>query len=136
MFSDDDIAALFTLAATHKANGEMDLVDEAFLATVAKGVPPGVQVLYLFAVSFGCADAPPTSLEEASHWDVFVLELEGQEGQVMPVPLLKQLEDQLAANLFAVAEFRRRDEGDLGDDDEDENALPCFDGDMGDYDTY
>lgn len=122
----DDIAALFTLAAAHKADSEMDLVDEAFLATVAQGIPDGVRVVYLYADS----DGAPTSIEGADHYDVFLLEFEGQEGQIMPVPLLVDLDGQLAASLFSAAEFRPREWEEVDDD-----ALDArFDGDLGDND--
>lgn len=127
--SNDEIATLFILAAAHKAKGEFDKVDEAFLATVASGVPQGVKVVYLFADR----DAPPISIEDAYHFDVFVLEFEGQEGQAMPVPLLIELDPQLATSLFVAAKFQPRQ--DLEPVNEELYVdLPRFDGDLGDND--
>jgi len=69
----NEIAVPFILAAVYKATGEMDRVDSYFLETIATGVPEDVKVLYLFADR----TVHPTSIEDAKHFDVFVLELEG-----------------------------------------------------------
>ncbi|TAL51096.1 hypothetical protein EPN81_00905 [Patescibacteria group bacterium] len=120
MKTHDEIVELFGRAAAHKAAGEMEEVDRLFLQTVAEGIPSGVQVVYLYADH----DFPLVMVEEASYFDVFHLLFEGQERQAMPVPLLLERDEQLAASLFAAAEFRPREDLDPDqnkvEDDEDE----------------
>lgn len=121
----DWITAAFEVASINKAKSSFAVVDLSFLViaisltTPAQGAE-GVKVAYLYADR----DEPPTSLEEASYYDVFVLEIDGQEGLAMPVPMLVERNTQLADKLFAVAEFRPR--GDLA---------PIDDEDCDDYET-